>query len=105
MSCLATGVGFVKRDFWDGGPLMEFVEPLDRQKGRFLLKIYKISIRNIHIFTSEWLGGLHIGVPMLGAPIATWIYYKLGTIRTVMIGILGVSMCFALTAMSINIGE
>ena len=57
------------------------------------------------MYVVEWLGGLHIGIPMLGAPVATYFYYQKGTRVTVILGILGVSMCFALAALVSNPGE
>ncbi len=53
---------------------------------------------------AEWLGSLPMSVPMLAAPVATYLNYKIGTRPTVFIGVLVVSVSLAVTSKAPNLG-
>ena len=50
------------------------------------------------------MGTLPVSLPMLAAPIATWINFKLGTQKTVFIGVFLTSVALSITALVENVG-
>ncbi len=67
---------------------------------RELLRVSKVRYPVI----SGWVGGVSLSIPMLAAPIGTYLHFKVGARYTVLLGVFLATLGFGFAALSPNIG-